>query len=181
MTSISTIWSSHKTRLRGYVAKRVRDPNDVDDILQDVFLKAFENVHSLKARGSVTAWLYRITTNAISDHYRSQQPQAELPDDFHRDDSDLNPMVELAMCLQPFIDDLPDTYRDAIILSEIQGLPQKEVSAQLNISYSGTKSRVQRGREKLRQLLLDCCTIETGTNGIVSYEQRDRCCDEKCS
>jgi RNA polymerase sigma-70 factor (ECF subfamily) len=52
-------------------------------------------------------------------------------------------------------------------------LPQKEVADRLGLSLSGAKSRVQRGREKLRQNLSECCDIETGKNGIVGFELRD--------
>ncbi len=152
----SSFWQEHHSRLRGYITKRVRDTNAVDDILQEVFLKASENLHSLKSRDSIAAWLYRITANAIADHYRSLQPWEELPDDFSAPESERNYVAELARCLQPLIADMPDIYRTALVLSEIEGLPQREVANRLNISLSGAKSRVQRGREKLRQRLLDC-------------------------
>lgn len=83
-------------------------------------------------------------------------------------------ITELASCLQPLIADLPETYRLPRVLSEIEGLTQKEVAARLGLSLSGAKSRVQRGREKLRQRLLECCDIETGRRGIVGYEIRDK-------
>lgn len=181
MTSISDIWNEYKSRLRRYVARRVREPDVVDDILQEVFLKAYENLHSLKVRGNVSPWLYRIAANAIADHYRSQKPWTELPEGLAAPEHERDPVAELATCLQPLIDDLPVVYREALTLSEINGLSQKEVAAHLGISYSGAKSRIQRGREHLRQRLHDCCVIETGQHGIVSYEPRDKLCNEECS
>lgn len=79
-------------------------------------------------------------------------------------------IAELASCLQPLIDDLPDIYKEPRVLSEIEGLTQKEVAERLKLSLPGAKSRVQRGREKLRERLTDCCDVETGKNGIVGYE-----------
>ena len=177
-TLISDLWSEHRSRLRGYITKRVREGDSVDDILQDVFLKASESLHSLKSRGSVAAWLYRIAANAIVDHYRSRKPWEELPDDVAAPESERDYVAELATCLQPLIAELPETYRAALVLSEIEGLPQREVANRLNISLSGAKSRVQRGREKLRERLLDCCDIETGRAGITGYEPRDK--NRKC-
>ena len=181
MAAISDIWNEHKSRLRGYVARRVREPDVVDDILQEVFLKAYENLHSLRLRGSVAPWLYRIAANVITDHYRSQKPWVELPEGLAAPEPEHGPVAELATCLQPLIDDLPEPSREALLLSEIDGLSQKEVAVRLGISYSGAKSRVQRGREQLRQRLHDCCVIETGQHGIVSYEPRDKRCNEECS
>jgi RNA polymerase sigma-70 factor (ECF subfamily) len=176
---MSDLWSEHRSRLRGYIARRVRDTNAVDDILQEVFLKASKNLQSLKSPGSIAAWLYRIATNAIADHYRSLRPWEELPDDVAAPKSERDYVAELATCLQPLIAGMPEAYRGALMLSEIEGLPQREVAARLNISLSGAKSRVQRGREKLHQRLLDCCDIETRRGGITGYEPRDK--NRKCN
>lgn len=180
MAPIVDFWQEHKTRLRGYIAKRVRESDAVDDILQDVFLKAHASLHTVKSHGSLTAWLYRIAANAIVDHYRSQKPWDELDDQLAAPRAERNYAAELATCLQPLISDLPETYRSALVLSELEGLPQKEVANRLGISLSGAKSRVQRGRDKLRQRLLDCCDIEIARSGIVGYEPRDKKCDGSC-
>ncbi len=164
---LGDLWSEHRFRLRGYIAKRVREDDTVDDILQNVFLKASENLHALKSRGSIAAWLYRIAANAIVDHYRSRQPWDALPDDVAAPASERDCIAELVTCLKPLIAEMPEIYRTALVLSEIEGLPQKEVADRLNISLSGAKSRVQRGRENLRLRLLNCCDIEIGRCGIT--------------
>ncbi|MFZ2525035.1 MAG: RNA polymerase sigma factor SigZ [Candidatus Ferrigenium altingense] len=174
MAPISDFWIEHKARLRGYIAKRVRDHAAVDDILQDVFLKAHASLHTVKSHGSLTAWLYRIAANAIADHYRGQKPSEEISDELAAPEPEQDYIAELASCLQPLIADLPDIYRVPLVLSEIEGLTQKEVADRLGLSLSGAKSRVQRGREKLRQRLYECCDIETGRNGITGYEVRDK-------
>lgn len=179
-TPLSAIWDEHKAQLRGYIGKRVRDPDALDDILQDVFVKAHDNLHTLKSRESVAAWLFRIASNAIADHYRARKPWVELPDELEQPQPERNPIGELAACLRPFIAELPEIYRAALTLSEIEGLPQKEVAARLGISLSGAKSRVQRGREKLLQRLSDCCDFETGRRGLVDYEPRDPARRRRC-
>ncbi len=180
MEPISTIWEEHKASLRGYVARRVPDRDAVDDILQEVFLKAHQNLHALKSRGSIAAWLFRIASNAIADHYRARKPWIQLPDELESPAPEPDLLGELAACLQPLIDDLPETYRAALVLSEIEGLPQAEVARRFGISLSGAKSRVQRGREKLRQRLHDCCVIETGQQGVIDFEPRDARCKGRC-
>ncbi|MDD5332809.1 MAG: RNA polymerase sigma factor SigZ [Rhodoferax sp.] len=165
-------WEEYKARLRGYIAKRVRAREDVDDILQNVFIKVHINLHTVKTHGSVAAWLFRIAANAIADHYRSQRPWEELSDEIAVPEAQRDYIVELANCVQPFIAELPDIYRLALTLSEIEGLPQKHLADRLGISLSGAKSRVQRGREKLLMRLLECCDIEAGRGTITGYELR---------
>jgi RNA polymerase sigma-70 factor (ECF subfamily) len=174
MAPMPDFWIEHKTRLRSYIAKRVREPGAVDDILQDVFIKAYINLHTIKSHGSLTSWLYRIAANAIADHHRGQKPSEEIPDELPSPKPEPDYIAELASCLKPLIADLPETYRLPLVLSEIEGLTQKEVATRLGLSLSGAKSRVQRGREKLRQRLSECCDIETGRHGIIGYEVRDK-------
>lgn len=176
MTPIVDLWQAHKERLHDYIAKRVRDRHIADDILQDVFLKAHANLHRVSSSGSVSAWLFRITANAIADYYRTHMPPEELPEDFPAPERERDYVAELASCLQPMIDGLPEIYRTALTLSEIEGITQREVASRLGISVSGVKSRVQRGREKLRERLLQCCAIEAGRTGIIGYEVRDKRC-----
>ena len=173
-------WQEHKDRLRGFIAKRVRDNDAVDDLLQEVYLKAHTNLHSVKSRGSLSSWLFRIASNAIADYYRSQKSWDELPDKLATSEPERDYVAELATCLRPLIAELPKIYQSALVLSELEGLPQKEVASRLGLSLSGAKSRVQRGREKLRQCLLECCDIETGRGGIVGYEPRDQRCEHNC-
>ncbi|MFN3398499.1 MAG: sigma factor, partial [Sulfurimicrobium sp.] len=81
MMPMVDFWQEHRSRLRGYIAKRVRESDAVDDILQEVFLKVNASLHSVKSHGSISAWLYRIAANTIADHYRAQKPWEELPDE----------------------------------------------------------------------------------------------------
>ena len=83
--------------------------------------------------------------------------------------------------LEPMIGELPEKYRDALLLTDIKGLTQKELSEKLDISVSGAKSRVQRGREQLRENLLKCCHLEfNGTGKIVEYRPKAGKC-KTCS
>ena len=84
---------------------------------------------------------------------------------------------ELAACLRPLIDRLPDGQREALVLTEFEGLTQTEAARRLGISVSGAKTRVQRGREQLKSLLLDCCHVELDRRGgINAYRSRRGSC-----
>ncbi len=181
MKSMTDLWSQHRAALRRYIARRVRQPDAVDDILQDVFLKAYAGLRGVSSPGSISAWLYRIAANAVADHYRARKPMEALPEQLPAPAPERDAMAELAGCLRPLIDGLPETYRAALVMSEIDGFPQQAVADRLGLSLSGAKSRIQRGRERLRGLLTECCDIETGRRGIVGYERRAGKCGTGCA
>ena len=155
--------SAYRDELYRFILSRVNDAAAADDIVQDVLLKAWLQRGSLKEPESVRAWLYRITRNQIIDFYRSHKPAAELPVDLLEEPSDEEvnrAEQELAQCLIPLLDDVPEPYRQALTLADVQGRRQREIAEQLGLSLSGAKSRVQRGRKMLKNVLLDCCRVE---------------------
>ncbi|QFI38495.1 RNA polymerase sigma factor SigZ [Moritella marina ATCC 15381] len=175
-------WQNHKTQLRGYVSKRIDDADAVDDILQDVYIKASSNLHQLKSTGSLKGWLYRIAHNTIMDFYRGRQPYEPLPDDLvaEEEDEGIQAREELAQCLRPLIDELPEKYGIPLRLAELEGVSQKDIAQQLGLSLSGAKSRVQRGRVKFREQMMACCDFEVDQNGIVDYTRKDTGSAPKC-
>ena len=139
-----------------------------------------DSLKTVKSRESVAAWLFRVASNVIADHYRSQRPWEQLPEELAAPGHEPGYAAALTDCLRPLISDLPETYKAALILSELDGLPQKEVAQRLGISLSGAKSRVQRGREKLREQLLRCCDIEAGHDRVIGYERLGRHTKRRC-
>jgi RNA polymerase sigma-70 factor (ECF subfamily) len=81
---------------------------------------------------------------------------------------------EVATWIEPMISVLPEPYATALRLTELQGLSQKELAERLGISMSGARSRVQRGRQMLEDVLRACCTFELDARGNISaYAFRD--------
>ena len=86
--------------------------------------------------------------------------------------------AELALSLRGLVEQLPDPYREALLLTEFQGLSQVELAGRLGLSVSAAKSRVQRARGKLRDMLLACCHIELDRRGrVIDYYERCCCCN----
>jgi len=180
MNTSENVWQEYHSRLRAFIKSRVSDDAAADDILQNVFLKMHTGLASLKDATKLQSWLYQIARNTVIDYFRSQKPTGEFPDQLQQPETDPGEKVtqELADCLQPMIQRLPETYREAVILSEIKGLTQKEVAQMQGISLSGTKSRVQRGRALLKEMLADCCRLEFDHKGrLCDYERKDKACD----
>jgi RNA polymerase sigma-70 factor, ECF subfamily len=85
----------------------------------------------------------------------------------------------LLPCVRATVLALPEQDRQALILTEYQGLTQKELGERLGLSFSGAKSRVQRAREKLKQELLACCHFELDRRRhILDYQPRCDCCEQ---
>ena len=126
-------------------------------------------------------WLYQITRNAVIDYYRLQKPSEAVPDELVQEDTreeDNRAPRELARCLVPLLDALPEPYRQALRLAEFEGAKQREVAARLELSLSGAKSRVQRARKMLRDVLLKCCRVQLDRRGgAVDYEEVGEGCD----
>jgi len=167
----NTDWHSRRADLRRFVSKRVADRHEAEDIVQDVLVRAHESMHTLESTDRLPAWLARIAANRIIDHYRSRRTTEELPEDLVAAQPEHDPVETLAPCLPAMVEKLPETYRDAVRLSELEEVPQREVARRLGISLSGAKSRVQRGRVLLRELVETCCRVlMTGTT-IAGFER----------
>ena len=183
------IWIQMHERLFSYIRRRVAGPHDAEDLLQDVFVRIHTNLDDVRNTENVSGWIYQITRNAITDYYRhraasagalagraegadepgSTFPEREAQANILREAGD-----EFAECLQPMLEEVPEPYRQAVALTEIEGMTQKQAAEQLGLSLSGMKSRVQRGRGKLKDVILDCCEVELDRRGgLVDYRRRN--------
>ncbi len=175
------LWRDLRTRLLSFLRRRVATPEDAEDLLQEVFTRIHENAPTLAEVESVTGWVYRTAGNAVTDYYRRRAAFARATEALAAspstvpDDDYAAAEEELAQCLRPLIATLPSTYGQALELTELEGRTQGEAAETLGLSLSGMKSRVQRGRTKLKEVLLDCCHVEIDRRGgVVGYEPRDR-------
>jgi RNA polymerase sigma-70 factor (ECF subfamily) len=172
-------WNELDAKLRPFVARRVRSASDVDDVMQDVFLRMQRSLPDLRDDERFGPWVYRVARSAIGDHHRASRRHPLVEGDVDHevvaetDDDDRAAEHEVAMYVAAFIAMLESPYREALTLTELEGLTQKEAAEMMGISLSGMKSRVQRGRQQLRKALEDCCTIALDARGrVVSCEPR---------
>jgi len=180
MNQIEKIWQEYHDKLHVFIQSRVGDASIVDDILQKVFIRIYSRIDTLKDSSKIQSWIYQITRNAVIDHYRIHKATEELPESLSAKEIDFNDKTrqEIEGWFFPMIQRLPDPYREALVLSEIEGLTQKEVAKRQKISLSGAKSRIQRGRSKLKDMLLECCRFEFDHLGrVIDYEEKGSNCD----
>ncbi len=177
------MWRMYRKSLLQYIRPRVGE-EDAEDILHDVMVKAWQSLGTLRAGTKLSGWLHRITRNAIVDYYRSRRSSQSF------DEEEFLPTLEdenhaereLANCLRPMIEQLPAEYRNALYMAELEGRRQQEIADKEGLSISGAKSRVQRGRKQLKEILDRCCHIELSSSGsITGYSPREECnCKQEC-
>lgn len=166
--TLEQAWNELAARLREFIRRRVSDAADAEDILQDTFLKLARRAHELPEPAKLQGFLYRIARNAIIDHYRTRKETVAVPETLMAEtDSATDEWETLKASLRRMIHSLPERYREAIQLTEMEGLPQVALARRLGISVSGAKSRVQRGRQLLKEMLLECCEFEFDRRGRV--------------
>jgi len=172
--SLDMIWQDFSDHLLAFIKSKVNHSEDAHDILQDVFVKVGTRFSTLKEEEKLQAWLFQITRNTIIDYHRNKQKKNFDSSFLEQDDTTTDSAI--IDCVRDLIALLPEKYRLAVELSELEQIPQKELAERLNLSYSGTKSRVQRGREKLKELLIQCCNVQHDRYGnVIEFFPRKSC------
>jgi RNA polymerase sigma-70 factor (ECF subfamily) len=173
-------WSEIERRLRPFVARRVASVADTDDVLQEIFERMQRGIEGLRDGERFGGWVYRIAESVIADAGRARArdrlvPVERVPEtsDSESADAVAELQAELGECVALFVARLPSPYRAAITLTELEGLTQRDAADMAGISISGMKSRVQRGREKIREMFDECCRISVDCRGrVVACEPR---------
>jgi RNA polymerase sigma-70 factor (ECF subfamily) len=183
LSSPDVPWQELDGNLRAFIARRVRNPADVDDLVQRVLLQIVQGLETLRETDRLHAWVYRVARNVIVDFYRAPSTRREVTTGDAEDAAAAVPMAdaaderqalhELATCLDPLMQRLAPPYREAVMLTELDGITQADAAIRAGVSVSGMKSRVQRGRRQLKDVLEACCRIDLDRRGtIVGYARR---------
>lgn len=180
-TEITSIWDNFHKELKAFILNKTRNSADTDDILQDAFIRIIRNWDKVNQSDNIRLYLYGIVRNTIYDHFKQKKPVLDTADiiEVLTDEEAQNLNAAVAeCCIKPFINKLPERYREALLITEFQDVSQKELAEKLGISYSGAKSRVQRGKEKLKELILGCCPYQSDVYGNIIGNEKEHCgCD----
>jgi len=191
------LWKEFHERLLTFIRRRVSSETDAEDILQEVFLRIHRSAERLPEVESTSGWVYKITRNAIIDHYRARASADGLTEGAAKEwasqdrgqvepaseESSREAGIDPSRCVRALVESLPEPYGEAVAMTELEGVTQREAAQRLGISVSGMKSRVQRGRGKLKNLLVECCTWELdGRGAVLDIERReDDGCGPECA
>mgnify|MGYP000409085935 CR=1 FL=1 len=168
--STQELWKIYHNQLLGFISSKVNDKETAKDILHEVFIKIHTNLQTVKEPVRLRSWIYQITRNTIIDYYRSKKGNEQIPLWVEEDEKlnvDEEIQEELSLCLGYLISKLPKKYKTAIQISEIEGKTQQDLANYEKITLSGAKSRVQRGRDILKDMIFNCCEVEINKNKKV--------------
>jgi RNA polymerase sigma factor (sigma-70 family) len=169
---ISETIDREKPRLRNFIRRRVADPSDAEDILQEVFYELVETYRLMKPIEQVGAWLFSVARNRITDLFRKKKPDASTNDPIVTEDGeflaleDLLPSPEagpeaaytrtvLLEELEDALEELPEEQRDVFLAHAIEGRSYKELAAETGVSVNTLLSRKHYAVIHLRERLQD--------------------------
>lgn len=173
--------------VRRFVGARVRNAAVADDLTQEIFIRVIKQLPRVRDHRRVIGWIFQIARNVVSDHFRTARPfelyreqatseDGAKPEAVEREESQLRD--ELAIYVRGVVKGLPPVYREALLLTEYEGMSQVEMAKHLGIGISAAKSRVQRARQMVREIVEKCCHVEFDSYGtVVDCRERQGPCD----
>ena len=177
-TKLEDIWIIFEDRLKSFIRSKISDEMAAEDILQEVFIKIHSNIDTLKDDSKIQSWIFQITRNSMNDYFRSIKKANQhlpIPEEVEEDNSsDL--MADTLKDMVKMMDELSSEDCEALCLTELGGMSQKDYAKKTGISYSGAKSRIQRAKIKLKDLLMKCCHYQFDKYGTVIGLYPANCC-----
>lgn len=183
--AVTPVYLALRDGLRRFVARRMQAEH-VDDLVQDILMRLHEHAGELRDEARLPGWAFRIAHAVVADHHRARGRELPLADaEAHEDGADALPDEDpegnvneiVAGWLRPMLALLPDEYEEAVELVDVEGLSQKEYAERAGLSLSGAKSRVQRGRRMLEEVVRACCDLELDARGnVIGFERRNCRC-----
>lgn len=168
MNCLTHAWTAHEPELRGWLRRQLRNPAEVEDLLQDLFLKALRQGDRFCSIHNARAWLFEVARNALADHLRVVRNTVELPDDLPALIVETAAVDTLTACLPRVLSELSAEDREAITLCDLQGMAQADFAVAKGLSLSAAKSRVQRARQRLRAQMSLACQVHLDEAGHVA-------------
>lgn len=155
------LYQKYHERVYSICFRMTRNASESEDLTQDVFIRLFQTLGSFRGESAFTTWLYRLTVNLVLMHFRKRKrrldrinEKGELPSYIVPGSQDPKRMrIVDHILLSEVMPKLPEGYRQAIILHDIQGLQHKEIAEAKGRSVGTSKSQLHRGRAMLRELI----------------------------
>lgn len=162
--AVFPIYLEFKDEIQRHILKKVKSKEVAEDLTSQLALKLYSSCEKLKDVSNLRAWIYRVASNTVMDYFRDEQKKQSqsIVDDLLQEDEDDFVNIAVENCVLQLLEQLPDKYKEAVRMSDLEGVNQKEIAEKLNISYSAAKMRVQRGRESLKSKFYECCSYVSG-------------------
>ncbi|WP_426671428.1 sigma-70 family RNA polymerase sigma factor [Mucilaginibacter sp. McL0603] len=174
---IALLWLRHRDIVFNFVFKFIKDQFISEDICHDVFLKFHHYTNSGNEINNVRSFLFKTAHNKVIDHFRKEKAKklVDTRSMSAHDHDKADQYQELSIYIRPLLKCLPEIYATPLEL-DLNGVKQKDIAAHLQLELSATKSRIQRSRRMIKELLFECLRLEISNNGkILSGEAKDDC------
>lgn len=164
--------------LRRYLVRLVGNRATADDLLQDTLLKIARALPGFEGRSSIKTWAFTIATRVATDHFRRPQNRAQIVDidDFspvHDAEIDQGLVVdEMSSCVREVIDSLPEDYRTALVLHDLEEQTAAQVAEIVGCSLATAKIRIHRARRRLKQALDEECRFYRDENNVFRCDRK---------
>jgi RNA polymerase sigma-70 factor (ECF subfamily) len=190
MNSFLMIHDEFRPRILRYLIRMVGDV-DAEDLTQEVFVKVAKALPGFRGESSPATWIYRIATNTVLDHVKSaasrhasqhtdiSEADELLPVD-SAVDQDKNVQLpdtllirkDMNDCIRGIVDNLPELYRTALVLSDLEGFTNAEIAAVLDLSLDAVKIRIHRARSRLRKELDKKCVFYHDSRNELACDRK---------
>ena len=164
--------------LRRYLERLVGNRATADDLLQETLLKIARALPGFERRSSVKTWAFTIATRVATDHFRRPQNRAQMvavDETTHIDDAETEQRLvidEMSSCVREVIDSLPEDYRTALVLHDLEGQTAAQVAEIVGCSIATAKIRIHRGRRRLKQALNEECTFYRDEGNVFRCDRK---------
>ncbi len=190
------IYASFHPKIHRYLKRMVGEP-EAEDLTQEVFVRVSQGLSRFRGESKLSTWIYRIATNTAMDKLRSTSFLRMVKDRLSIDSAaecdkegkdkivsantedetlSINQQLvqeEMNGCIRKFIDKLSGSYRSVVVLSELEGLKNKEIAQILGVSLDTVKIRLHRARERLKKELLNGCSFYRNKENILLCDLKD--------
>jgi RNA polymerase sigma-70 factor (ECF subfamily) len=173
----NTVYAAFYARILRYLTRLV-GPEEAEDVSQEVFSKISRSLAEFRGE-ALSSWVYRIATNAATDRMRrtaarpsiTEDDDVALPDTA---DSAEQQVIrsEMSECVRDLTNELPDSYRTVLVLSEIEGLKDAEIAEVVGATVQAVKIRLHRARSRLRQIMEDRCRFYRDRDNTLLCDRR---------
>jgi len=183
------LFNTYQKPIYNYVLRMVRDNAIAEELTQEIFIKTYKNLSSFRGDSKLSTWIYGIATNSCLDYFRTSDYKKGkntdvLDEDILNEETggiDIKRFLsieedliksEMAQCIRDYVENLPGDFRTVLVLHDLQGFKNREISKILGCSLETIKIRLHRARKKLQSILASNCDFYRDENDVL-------CCDKK--
>ncbi|MHC5066892.1 MAG: RNA polymerase sigma factor [Planctomycetota bacterium] len=166
--------------LRAYLAQMLGDHDSAEDLLQESLLRIARGLPSFDGRSSAKTWAFRIATNLVADHFRRPENRGRVVEmespqeveDRHLGIESKLILGEMSACIRKCIDSLPEDYRAALVLHDLEGMSAAESAEVMNCSLATAKIRIHRARRRMKRMIGAACELYRSPEDHLLCERR---------